>query len=179
MKKIFTTAMLGFCLHMAMAQEGGKMRLQDGVGPDRHRQPMDFKALHLTEDQQNKMAELRKEQQAKMMAILTPEQRKQLGEQKAGRKLENEKRSAERMEKMKEKLNLSADQSTKMTQLDKDFRQKAEVIRANDALAAAEQRRQLKALVEAHKSDMKAMLNPDQQSILDEMKSRRNKGQSR
>ena len=79
------------------------------------------------------------------------------------------------MEKMKTRLKLSPVQSEKMTRLNQDFRQQIELIRANEALAAAEQHKQLKALAKAHQTDIKAMLDPSQQAILEEMKARRNR----
>ncbi|ULQ50801.1 hypothetical protein [Flavihumibacter fluvii] len=164
MKKFLTTLTMAICLHVAMAQDSS-----------RHH----WKSLNLTEDQQNKMAALHKEHRAKMMAILTPEQRKQFDQQKADMKVKRAEKSKARMEKMKKQLKLTDEQSEKITRLNQEFRQKTELIRANETLAAAEQRKQLKALVDAHQTEMKAMLDPGQQSILEEMKTRRHKPMGR
>lgn len=164
MKKILTTLVLGCCLISAKAQDM----------PHQH-----WKSLNLTPEQQNKMADLRKEHQEKMTAILTPEQRRQFDQQKLEMKAKKAEHAAARMEKITKKLQLSPDQSANMTRLNQDFRSKAALIRANQELAAAEQRNQLKALAESHHADVTAMLDPSQQAMLEELKAKRHKPVSR
>lgn len=175
MKKFLFTIAMAVSLQFAIAQETVPQEKPAAKGTTGHHRKTDWQSLNLTEDQQNKMADLRKEHKAKMLAILTPEQRKTLEQQKAEKKARFAEKSALRMEKMKTRLKLSPDQSEKMTRLNQDFRQQTELIRANEALAAAEQHKQLKALAKAHQTDIKAILDPSQQAILEEMKARRNK----
>lgn len=160
MKKILATAILAIGLYSANAQ---------------HRPHESWKSLNLSEEQKDKMAELRKEHHEKMMAILTPAQREQFDRQKAERKVKRQAHAAARMEKLSKKLQLTPEQSSKMTALNQSFRQDAELIRANQALAAAEQRKQLKDLSAAHQADVKAILDPSQQAILEDLKARRHK----
>lgn len=159
MKRILTVLVMGMSMQMAIAQDSGRERMHHGEGGH-------MKGIELTQAQKVKMEALRKEHKEEMMAILTPEQRQQVENQKAERSMKREKMSADRMDKMKSQLNLSTDQSTKMEQLNKDFKAKADLIKANETLAKEEQRKQMKALAEEHRSNMKAILSPEQQEIM-------------
>ncbi|WP_039131756.1 hypothetical protein [Flavihumibacter sp. ZG627] len=161
MKRILTVLVMGMGMQMAIAQESGRDGMHHGNGEGGR-----MKGIELTEAQKVKMEALRKEHREEMMAILTPEQRQQLEKQKAERSVKRQKMSGARMEKMKTQLNLSADQSAKMDQLNKDFQAKTNLIKANETLAQEEQRKQMKALAEEHRSNMKAILSPEQQEIL-------------
>jgi hypothetical protein len=179
MKQFLLTLAIGLSLHTAMAQDSTKLRSQNQRDHGRHQHHSALRSLNLSEDQKDQLAALQKEHKAKMMAILTPAQREQLRKQKAENKARLAEKSAARMEKMKTKLNLTPDQFEKITRLNQDFREKADLIKANQALAAAEQRKQLKALVEAHQTDLKAMLDPGQQSILEAIKTRHHRPATR
>lgn len=161
MKRILTVLVMGMSMQMAIAQDSGHEGMHHGK-----REGGRMKGIELTEAQKVKMEALRKEHKAEMMAILTPEQRQQLEKQKAERSMKRHKMSGARMEKMKTQLNLSAEQSAKMEQLNKDFKSRADLIKANETLAQEEQRKQMKALAEEHRSNIKAILSPEQQEIM-------------
>ena len=97
-----------------------------------------WEQLNLSEAQKIKLEDLRRQHEKERLAVLTPEQRGMLEKQKAERKSQREKKSAARMEKLQEKLGLTAEQKEKMASINKEFQQSANVIRANEALAEAE-----------------------------------------
>ena len=86
MKQFLFTIAMALSLQFAIAQETVPLEKHPAKRTTGHHRKMDLKSLNLTDDQQNKMAALRKEHKAKMLAILTPEQRKTLEQQKAEKK---------------------------------------------------------------------------------------------
>lgn len=164
MKKLLILALFALGLTAANAQDSTAIDHAAGGRMPHRGHEMNLKSLNLTEEQQQKMTELRREHHQKMMEILTPEQRKQLEVQKSRRRQEHRKKAAERMDKLSQQLQLTPGQKEQITVLNKDFRQKAELIRANETLGAAAQRKQFKALVNAHQAEVKALLNPEQQN---------------
>lgn len=169
MKKLFATIALGLVISGAMAQDSTMMKRRPG---SMHRQHDSFADLQLTADQKSQLAQLRKEQQEKMMAILTPEQKAKLAKQKAARKAAFADGQAKRSEHLKKALKLTDEQADKMKSLNDSFRQQASVIRANKELAAEQQRAQLKKLAADHRSEINAMLTPAQQDTLRQIRQR-------
>lgn len=194
MKRLLTVLVMGLGLQMAMAQDStninktekiskgqgmrqGGHQKRNHAGGGRH---AGFGTdLNLTDAQQLQMKELRRKHQAEMMAVLTPEQKQQMQQKKARRMQMRGERAKAGMERMKKNLNLTAEQSTRMDALNSKFRQDAELIRANEKLAGAQQQQQLQALRQAHRENMKALLTPEQQELLKQRVQRHRNGASR
>ncbi|MFT4022771.1 MAG: hypothetical protein QM664_03175, partial [Flavihumibacter sp.] len=146
MKKLFATIAMGLVISGAMAQDSTLNKR----GPH-HGKRAPFGDLELTAEQKSQMAQLRKEQHEKMMAILTPEQKAKLAQKKNDR------------HNLKETLKLTDEQADKMKVLNDRYREQARLIRANTTLAEAQQKAQLKKLSAEHRSEVNAMLTPAQQ----------------
>lgn len=163
MKKLLILAVFALGLSAANAQDSTAIHPAKGGRMPHRGHEMNLKSLNLTEEQQQKMAELRREHHQKMMEILTPEQKKQLEEQKLRRRQEHRKRAAARMDKLSQELQLTPAQKEQISALNQDFREKADLIKANETLGVAAQRKQFRALVNAQQAEVKALLNPEQQ----------------
>lgn len=172
MKKILTILVLGFGMQAAMAQDStamkqpGKQRKEGrhyGMGMQHPRQMM---GVELTEAQKMKMAELRKKHKEEMMAILTPEQRQQMENQQQKRMQQRHDQREQRQEQMKQQLNLTEAQSAQIAQLRQEHQEQVKLIKANDKLAEAEKRKQLKALAGEHRTKVKTLLTPEQQEVM-------------
>ncbi|MBC6490467.1 hypothetical protein ACFSQD_09090 [Flavihumibacter stibioxidans] len=194
MKRILTVLVLGMSLQMAMAQDSTTIKKTDRFtkgqrmhqgGPmkkhfrDGGRQSGWMNDLNLTEAQQLKMKELRNKHKAEMMAVLTPEQTQQLQKKKAERMQMRAERAKAGMDRMKKNLNLTDEQVARMEQLNKEFRQQSDVIRANEKLAGAQQQQKLQALRQAHRENMKAILTPEQKEMMKQRAEKRRPGNSR
>jgi Spy/CpxP family protein refolding chaperone len=70
-------------------------------------------------------------------------------------------------------LNLTPDQKAKLAVLRTDFRSKADVIRSNTALTPEQKKEQIKALREANKTQVEAILTPEQLAQLQKLKAER------
>jgi Spy/CpxP family protein refolding chaperone len=170
MKRFLVTLILGMSLQMAMAQDSAVLHKNRAEGHALKSRHQSWKQLNLSEAQKTKLQDLRRKHEKERLAVLTPEQREMLEKQKVERKLQLEKKSAARIEKLQKKLELTAEQKDKMVSINKEFQQKANVIRANEALAEANRRKQLKALVAEHKGNIKSLLTPEQLDRLKELK---------
>ncbi|MCW3078713.1 hypothetical protein [Segetibacter sp.] len=123
---------------------------------------------NITVDQQTQRREaIAKEHRAKIQAILTPEQRDQAANYKKdfkeGRK---ENGRDDRFEEITKDLNLTPDQSAKMSSINASFRTSLQNIRQNSTLGENEKREQMKKLMKQHRSDMEALLTNDQKEQL-------------
>jgi Spy/CpxP family protein refolding chaperone len=170
MKKLLITAILGLSLHTVMAQDSTSLHKNR---PGRHsnsQKQHGLEQLDLSEAQKIKMRELKLQHRKEMMAVLTPEQREKLKHQRMERKLQREKKSAARMEKMQERLELTPEQKEKLASINKDFQQQVQVTKANETLAAADHRKQLKTLVAEHQDKIQSILTPEQQIRFKELK---------
>lgn len=194
MKRLLTVLVLGMSLQMAIAQDSTNIRKTEKTAksPGMHRtggmkkhhyggeRHAGFgKDMNLTEAQKLQMKELRKKHQAEMMAVLTPGQKQQWQKKKSERMQMRGDRAKAGMDRMKKNLKLTEEQAGRMDVLNKEFRQQAEVIRANEKLAGAQQQQQLQLLREAHRENMKAILTPEQKEMLKQRVEKRRPGNSR
>jgi protein CpxP len=69
---------------------------------------------------------------------------------------------AQRLAKMQQELNLTADQTTAIKAIFKEGREKMEALRANTALTPQDQHAQMRVLREEENTKIKAVLTPDQ-----------------
>jgi Spy/CpxP family protein refolding chaperone len=113
---------------------------------------------------------LHKEQKEKMMNLLTADQKNKLAQLKKDREAKHEMEAAKRLDKMKTNLNLSDDQVAKINAARQATQAQLKAIKENDQLSRTEKREQLIALKEQNKDSFKNILTPEQISKLEEMK---------
>jgi Spy/CpxP family protein refolding chaperone len=188
MKKIIAGA-LAFLLVSGVAQAQDSTR-------GRHNRKHPMEQLNLTADQKTKLEALRAAQkkewsdlknnqaataegnkkqrqelqqkyQAQIKAILTPEQQAQMAQSRKEHRKGPEANGQRKG--LKETLNLTEAQQTKMSALNKDFKTKRESLRSNTSLTADQKKEQMKALVQQHRSEVKSILTPEQQQKLEAM----------
>ncbi len=112
----------------------------------------------------SQMAAFQKERKTKMEAIYTPEQKKQMEDQKKRAEINARVNSVARLERMKLTLGLSDDQVSKIKANEKDFRDKMKAIRENDALLPQQKAEQLKELAGKQKNVIGSVLTDDQKA---------------
>ena len=130
-----------------------KMSIKANTALNEEQKKAEFKALH----------QARKEG---MKNILTAEQMAQL---KAKKQEQREKHKASR-EEFKKELNLSDDQKAKIAVLNEQMKEKRTAIKANASLSEDQKKEQFKALHTERKTQMKAILTPEQQKLMKEKK---------
>ncbi|GAO41515.1 hypothetical protein [Flavihumibacter petaseus] len=164
MKRIIALALVIAGFQVAMAQDSTiSKRPHHGHHP---RGEYGLSQLHLTPEQRQQLDKLQKEHKEKMMAILTPEQKAKLEQQRKERANDRQKHRGASISKMKETLQLTDDQAAKMKSIREDHKKQAELIRANSTLAEGERLAQLKKLSADKRSEVNAMLTPEQQEKL-------------
>jgi Spy/CpxP family protein refolding chaperone len=114
---------------------------------------------------------LQKEKKAKVEALLTPLQKDQ---QAASRRLREDRAdlmASTRLERLRQALNLTDDQVSKLKTGQDNLRSQAQAIHKNDNLLPQEKREQLKALMTTRNDNFKTILTPDQYSKFQQMRS--------
>ena len=124
-------------------------------------------------DQKAKIQSLREDHKAKVQSVFTPEQKEQMKKFREEHKAKREANSAERMEKMKARLNLSDDQVAKMKAQRADMSSKFKAIRENKSLNDEQKKEQFKELKKQQKESMKSILTEEQMKKLKERKPRK------
>lgn len=198
MKRILSTA-LAIVLFVGASQA---QTTEEGKGHRGKRGEM-MQELDLTADQKTKLKSIREAEKAEMKALKSDGKsdadraaRKQLhdkyqtqidavltAEQKAKLKEERQETRGERgkgerignRDGMVKDLNLTAEQKTKVADINSEFKTKMETLRSNSALSDADRRTQMKALAEEHHTRLKAVLTPEQISKMDEKRKGRNR----
>ena len=136
-------------------------------------------------EQKNRREELFKNHRERIQSILTADQKVKFEKMKKEHhgksgKNENTKRGGKNfgggnIEKLSESLNLSKDQSEKLTTLHSGMSEKIKNIRANESLSQNQKKEQVKEVMKQQKEEMKSILSEEQLKKMDEMKSNRNK----
>lgn len=126
-------------------------------------------------EQRDRKEALKKEQKAKMMAILTPEQKAKMEQMKKDKQAQRELKFAQKMEKMKTNLGLSDDQFAKIKAERTANHAKMQAIRDNEKLSRTERKEQLMALKAQSKENIKKYLTPEQIKKMEEMKQHKGK----
>ncbi|HEV3410947.1 MAG TPA: hypothetical protein VG101_00655 [Puia sp.] len=112
---------------------------------------------------------LEKEKKAKLLALLTPEQKTELA---ARRKRMDENRqvmAAARLERLRLNLNLTDDQVAQIKAGQQNLRNQAQAIHENDNLLPQEKRQQMRALMITRNDSFKTILTPDQYTKFQQM----------
>jgi hypothetical protein len=162
------------CGQQTMQRPGGMMQKLDL----NEQQRSSMKSLR--DEKQNKLAELEKndkitmaeyrsrreainkEYKGKMENVLTPEQKSRIAEEKKNRSEAREKKSAERLDKMKSNLSLSDDQMNRIKEHQSKMKAKMQSIRENTTLGPEQKKMQMKQVREEGKKEMQSILTPDQ-----------------
>lgn len=171
-----------------------------------HRGGMNLEKLNLTEDQKAKfksqresfkkqmeelkkndgitvkewksqMETLRKENKTKMDAILTTDQKAQLEKQRAEQKTKMQDFQKQHAQKMKERLNLTDEQSAKMDANRKEIGEKMKSIREDKSLSDEQKREKVKDVMKSNKEKMKSILTDEQMKKMNEMRHKRHDGE--
>jgi hypothetical protein len=124
-------------------------------------------------DQKEKMKSLREDHKSKVQGVLTTEQKDQMKKLREEHKAKRESQGADRMEKMKSRLNLSDDQVTKMKAQRTEMSSKFKAIRENKSLSDEQRKEQMKELKKQQKESMKSILTEEQMKKLHEKKHRK------
>lgn len=117
------------------------------------------------DEQRARRQQLAKEHREKVFAILTPEQRKQAETTKGnfeGRRDDG----AGKMEKLTKDLNLTPEQLSKVSALNKTFKSNLQSIRQNTTLSGNDRREQVKNLAKKHRSELESLLTSEQREQL-------------
>lgn len=191
MKKILSTTLAIALFFGVQAQDGGKEKTHGKHGDM-------FKELNLTADQQAKIKSIRDAEKTEMKglkgdkneankdarkqlhekyktqfdAVLTADQkakldvnRKQGRGEKSGR--------GDRKDGMREfgkNLDLSADQKTRISSINSEFKTKMGALKSNTALTQEQKKEQFKQLAESHKNSLKSVLTAEQASKMEKAK---------
>ncbi len=105
---------------------------------------------------------LKKEQKAKMLELLTPEQKAKMEQLKKDKEAEHELKQAQNLEKMKTRLGLTDDQVAKIKADSKARHEKMMALKEDESLGRVEKKQQLDALKEQNKEGIKKYLTPEQ-----------------
>jgi Spy/CpxP family protein refolding chaperone len=121
-------------------------------------------------EQRDRKDALRKEQKAKMQALLTPEQKTKMAELKATKMAKKEEKFAKGLEKMKSKINLSDAQVMQLKSQRERIKASAKAIKDNESLSRTQRKEQLMALKADAKTQKSNIFTADQIKQLEEMK---------
>jgi len=121
-------------------------------------------------EQRDRKDALRKEQKAKMQALLTPEQKTKMAELKATKMAKKEEKFAKALEKIKSKINLSDAQVMQLKSQRERIKANAKEIKDNESLSRTQRKEQLMALKAEAKIQKSNIFTADQIKQLDEMK---------
>jgi Spy/CpxP family protein refolding chaperone len=116
---------------------------------------------------------LNKEQKAKMLGLLTPEQKAKMEQLKKDKQAKYEMKAAQRLDKMKSKLGLTDDQVAKIKADKAANHAKFKAIKDNESLSRSERKEQLMALKEQNKDGIKKYLTPEQAKKMEEFKKKK------
>jgi Spy/CpxP family protein refolding chaperone len=122
-----------------------------------------FADLKGNADSKEKIAALRKEQHEKMQALLTPEQKTQLAEQrKNGRQGMKGDRGKGGFDRMKTQLGLTDEQAKKIKDSQAGVHEKIKSIHQDQTLSDSQKKEQVRAIMKQQHETMKSVLTPEQ-----------------
>lgn len=121
-------------------------------------------------EMRDRKATLAKEHKAAIDGILTQEQKNKVEEQRTKSLEKRQQMQAQRAEKMKKQLALTDDQSSKLKTMNETYRSKFESVRKNESLDRTAKKEQFRALKQQQKEELKNVLTQEQIQKLEEMK---------
>lgn len=121
-------------------------------------------------ESREKMETLRKDHQAKIQALLTPEQKAQIEKNKEGQKAKFKQKDDARGDRLKKELNLTDAQSAKLDANRKQMAEKMKALHEDKSLTDEQKQEKRKELMKQQKDNMKSILTEEQ---LQKMKEKR------
>ncbi|CAN5122723.1 hypothetical protein BH09BAC2_BH09BAC2_18400 [soil metagenome] len=118
-------------------------------------------------------ASLQQEKKAKVLALLTPEQKTKLEQLKEERKQQMQVMQTKRIERMKTELNLSAQQLSAIQSKNENFKVQIKAIRENTSLSQEQKMDQMKVIKEQRTAYIKTVLTAEQYNKWQESKKTR------
>jgi hypothetical protein len=116
---------------------------------------------------------LRKDEKKAFQNLLTSDQKQQLADMKKQMAAKRQEMAAKRLDEMKTRLGLSDDQTAKIKDLNNSFYSQLKQYRENESLARPDKRDQIIALVKQHRENLRAVLTPEQQDKMKQMREER------
>lgn len=124
-------------------------------------------------DYRAKKANLEQERKSKFQALLTPEQKDKIAQDRKARSEKMKMMAQKRLEKIKTDLNLTDEQVAKMQEERKTSMEQMQAIKENSSLSEDQKREQLKDVHKSMHDSMNSILTADQIKKRDEMRSNR------
>ncbi|MBC7947675.1 MAG: hypothetical protein H7Y42_07330 [Chitinophagaceae bacterium] len=124
-------------------------------------------------ESKEKMESLRKDHHAKFQSVLTSEQKAQLEKNKDARREKGMSRDKDQGQRMKQELNLSADQSAKLDASRKEMSEKMKAVRADNSLTDEQKKEKARGLKKTQMESMKSILTEEQLQKMKEGKKHR------
>ena len=124
-------------------------------------------------DYRAKKASFEQERKSKFQALLTPEQKDKIAQDRKARSEKMKMVAQKRMDKMKTDLNLTDDQVAKIQEQRKNSIEQMKAIRDNSSLSEDQKREQLMDLHKGMHNSMNSILTADQIKKRDEMRNSR------
>jgi len=124
-------------------------------------------------DYRVKKANLGQERRSKFQALLTPDQKNTIVQEKKERSEKREVIAQKRLEKMKTDLNLTDEQVTKIRDQRNNSMAQAQAIRENSSLTQEQKKEQFRNLVQSRKESLNNILTADQLKKKEEMRKSR------
>jgi Spy/CpxP family protein refolding chaperone len=142
------------------------------LNEDSHKQMAELrKQDNITvKESKEKMEALRKDHQAKVQALLTPEQRTQFEKKKQERRSKMQGMDKGRGEKMKKELNLTDDQSTRLDESRKKMSAQWKALHEDKSLTEEQVKEKSKELKKQQMESMKSILTEEQMKKMKEKK---------
>ncbi len=122
-------------------------------------------------DLDKQLKALHQEQRGKMQEILTADQKAQLAS--AGKHSMRKRPAPANMDKMKSRLGLTDEQTTKIKENRADFQTKMKAIRADQNLTAEQKKEQIQSLSKEQHEKMQSILTPEQKAKMKTMPKRK------
>lgn len=137
----------------------------------------DMKALQDSEEKgspemKTKRQALAMDHQAKINAVLTPEQRQQAASLKSKHKRQSKDAGNHRVEKMEKSLDLTATQTASIQKINASFKTRMDAIRNNNNLGEAEKNELLNTLKMKQREEISGLLTAEQKLKMKEHKGR-------
>jgi Spy/CpxP family protein refolding chaperone len=121
----------------------------------------------------DRKAAMHKDHKAAMQNLLTPEQKAQMAQMKADKKAKRAEMNAKRMDRMKQQLQLSDDQMTKMKAAREGLKTKLQAIKNNEGLDRQQRKEQMMALKKDQKVRFDNILTAEQKEKLKTLRQKR------
>jgi Spy/CpxP family protein refolding chaperone len=113
-------------------------------------------------EQRERMEKIREDHKQKVNALLTPDQKATMEKSKSDRQAKMKDYGKKRDERMKTELNLTADQSAKISENRKASAEKMRAIREDKSLSLDQKKEKMKEVMKAQKENMKKVLTEEQ-----------------